>query len=200
MTQLSTLAVLSDQSAKATLPAAIAEHRTNTLSNLEQLAVPTRRTEHWKYSAKRLGELSALSVNSDAANASDEEVLRDALTLRIVNGQVDKASLDAINSANLGVAAKLFSELSDEEASLVASHAALSVFCCFLDAVDHFVSLTVAYANTTFVCARYHKSGEGETTSTLHDLRNPVDVDDLVDQIGVFFVATTAVHPAHLVL
>lgn len=124
MTQLSTLAVLNDQSAKATLPAAIAEHRTNTLSNLEQLAVPTRRTEHWKYSAKRLGDLSALSVNSDAANASDEQVLQDALTLKIVNGQVDKASLDAINSANLGVAAKLFSELSDEEARLVASHAA----------------------------------------------------------------------------
>lgn len=122
MTQLSTLAVVESHQANTSLPNDLQALQTKARAGLENIIVPTRRTEHWKYSAKRLGDLntlSALNAHSDSNTAPDITAhgIENAIEINIINGVVDAAQLAQITAQIDGLSATTLTTLSDEQCS-----------------------------------------------------------------------------------
>lgn len=121
MTQFGSLSIL-DSAQAAALPESIATLQRDARTNLASLNLPTRRSENWKYSFKRLGDLNSLvqSKQADADADDTSPIVSDAMVINIVNGQVDQSSIDAINAENPdGLSIKRFSELDDAQTKLV---------------------------------------------------------------------------------
>lgn len=123
MTQFGSLSIL-DSAQAATLAEPIAILQRDARTSLASLNLPTRRTENWKYSFKRLGDLNSLvqSKQADAdANADDiSPIVSDALVINIVNGHADQNSIDSINAGYPnGLSIKRFNELDDAQTKLV---------------------------------------------------------------------------------
>jgi len=123
MTQLSTLAVVESHTANPSLPSAVQALQTKAQSALGNIVVPTRRTEHWKYSAKRLGDLNALNAITAASRDTSPTLaahgISNAIEINIVNGAIDASQLEAISSNTAGLSATTFANLSDEQISEV---------------------------------------------------------------------------------
>src|SRR5690606_33383155 len=60
------------------------------------------------------------------------------------------------------------------------------------DRLRHFTRLAVAEANATLLVANNHQSGKAETATTLHNLGDTIDVDQLVDELAVALLAVPA--------
>ena len=123
MTQFGSLSILGSAQ-PAALPESIATLQRDARTSLAGLNLPTRRTENWKYSFKRLGDLNSLvqSKQADADAKADDTspIVSDALIINIVNGQVDQNSIDAINAANQsGLCIIRFSDLNEAQTQTV---------------------------------------------------------------------------------
>lgn len=104
------------QAAQAELPAAFSALKANALNALEGVNLPTRKTEDWKYSARKLGDFTSLSAASAASAQSQETDFGvDSVKLSIVNGQAILAS-DTIPE---GLSVKRFADLDAEEIALI---------------------------------------------------------------------------------
>ncbi len=96
-------------------------------AKLAAWTIPTRKTEAWKYSSKRLGlsssdQTNASTASNDAINKDYNEVYSlDCNTLIITNGKLEQA-LPAIE----GFKIKAFADLTDAESKAVASAAIAS--------------------------------------------------------------------------
>jgi hypothetical protein len=60
------------------------------------------------------------------------------------------------------------------------------------DRFRHFTRLAVAEADAALLVANDHESGEAEAATTLHDLGNAIDVNELVDELAVALFALAA--------
>lgn len=94
-------------------------------AKLAQWTIPTRKTEAWKYSAKRLGMSVSDESNSSSTNTIDEAYVEaytlDCDTLIIANGELTQA-LPSIE--NLSISS--FANLSDEQSKDIAAGAIAS--------------------------------------------------------------------------
>jgi len=96
------------------LAPALAEHAKMHREQLAGTPFPTRKTESWKYSAKRLVGLDSLPLLSTSEVQSTPEYELDCDTIEIVNGRLPE-SLPELS----GIQFKTFSELSGDEAHAV---------------------------------------------------------------------------------
>ena len=115
MTQLSSLAVVEAHKLNSALPSQIQTLQKNAQEKLSTLVVPTRKTEHWKYSAKRLGDLSLLSNNSETVSTT--AFVENAIYIDISAAGIDATALSKIEEAGLTLQA--FTQLSDEDCSAI---------------------------------------------------------------------------------
>ncbi|WP_156503851.1 hypothetical protein, partial [Oleiphilus sp. HI0066] len=115
MTQLSSLAVVEAHQLNSALPSQIQTLQKNAQEKLSTLVVPTRKTEHWKYSAKRLGDLSLLSNNSETVSTT--AFVENAIYIDISAAGIDAAALSEIEESGLTLQA--FTKLSDEDCSAI---------------------------------------------------------------------------------
>ncbi len=72
-----------------------------------------------------------------------------------------------------------------------ADQPALGGFRRLADGFRHFARLAVAEADATLLVANNNEGGEAEATSTLHNLCDAVDVDELVHELAVAIIAIT---------
>lgn len=106
----------------ANLPNQLKDFSANKFSKLAQWTIPTRKTEAWKYSSKRLG-IAKTESNETAANDSIQSNYQAAYTLDcdtliFTNGQLE-TSLPTIS----GLSFTPFSELNESQIAQVASGA-----------------------------------------------------------------------------
>ncbi len=95
------------------LPAALIDQGQTALEQLQQTPVPTRKTESWKYSARRLKGIETLAPVQAASTRPEPEYALDCYTIAVSNGLVGE--LPDIP----GLTLKRFDELSDDEAKRV---------------------------------------------------------------------------------
>lgn len=121
MTQFGSLSILDDVPSN-TLPEAIKSLQASARSTLAAVNLPTRRTENWKYSFRRLGDLNGLSRSTRADASSIINVVSDAIAINIINGNVDQSSIDA--AVKDGLSIKRFDEIDALQAELVRENTA----------------------------------------------------------------------------
>ena len=110
MTAFSTLYSNANQS--SSFPEALKTLQNREREALEQLSIPTRKTEHWKYSARRLSALENLSVSGEPAAQKPIELGYDldAYDVVIENGRICQKP-----ASDEGIQLKSFAELSAVE-------------------------------------------------------------------------------------
>jgi Fe-S cluster assembly protein SufD len=119
MTQFGSLSILGSAQ-PAALPESIATLQRDARTSLAGLNLPTRRTENWKYSFKRLGDLNSLVQSKQADADGHSPIVSDALVINIVNGRADQSSIVAINAANQsGLRIIRFSDLDEAQTQTV---------------------------------------------------------------------------------
>ena len=74
-----------------------------------------------------------------------------------------------------------------------AEHVALGGIGRLADGFRHFARLAMTEANATLLVANHNESGEAEATTTLHNLRDAVDVDETIHKFAVTSFAMTIV-------
>lgn len=114
MTSLSSfnsIQVKADAATASALPEGLLELQNRQRTMLEDISLPTRKSEHWKYSAKRLSGLQDLPA-SPWVNSTQNLIPYDCETLDITleNGQVT-----SIADTGDDVQCKRFAELNEEE-------------------------------------------------------------------------------------
>src|SRR6185503_13665951 len=60
------------------------------------------------------------------------------------------------------------------------------------DGFRHFARLAMTEADAAGAVTHHHQGGEAEAAATLHNLGDAIDVDQLVHQVAVFFLAVAA--------
>jgi len=73
-----------------------------------------------------------------------------------------------------------------------ADKTALGGFRCLADSFGNLTGLTVTETDATLLVANDYEGGEAEATTTLNNLRNAVDVDELVHELAVALLAVVA--------
>lgn len=116
MTQFGSLSILDDAPSNAH-PEAIASFQANTRAKLAAANLPTRRTENWKYSYRRLGDLSTLNQSANINAQSNIESVSNAVVINVINGSVDQASIDAASLNGLSI--QRFDAIDAAQAKLV---------------------------------------------------------------------------------
>jgi len=120
------LSVVESHQASASLPQGLQALQTKAAEQLANTALPTRKTEHWKYSAKRLGDLTALDLATQGTGKGTgtdiAKVVTDALSINIVNGTVSDSTLAQLNGTQ-GLSVKRFAELSDADIEKIVASA-----------------------------------------------------------------------------
>lgn len=116
MTQFGSLSILDDAPSNAH-PEAIASFQANTRAELAAANLPTRRTENWKYSYRRLGDLSTLNQSANINAQSNIESVSNAVVINVINGSVDQASIDAASLNGLSI--QRFDAIDAAQAKLV---------------------------------------------------------------------------------
>src|SRR5579862_7814043 len=76
----------------------------------------------------------------------------------------------------------------------------LGFLCRLADRLRNLARLAVAVADAAALVADDDESGEAEAASALHDLRDAIDVDELVDELVVALLAVAPVFPASAAL
>ena len=112
MTQLSSLAVVDAHQSNTALPSQLIDLQKAATTKLASLATPTRKTEHWKYSAKRLGDLNALRRNTAAADVASTHI-ENGIEINVSPAGFDTEAFAAINERGLHITR--FSELNADE-------------------------------------------------------------------------------------
>lgn len=110
MTRLN--ALLRGSEPAASLPSSLKDFQLSKRKSLDTVLIPTRKTENWKYSAKRLGDINALPADLKASSGLAEKT--DPNTVIIENGQVAHSDIGIA-----GVTLKTFDMLSEDEAKVV---------------------------------------------------------------------------------
>ncbi len=116
MTQFGSLSILEDAPSNAH-PEAIASLQANTRAKLAAVNLPTRRTENWKYSFRRLGDLNTLSRSAKVDAQTSIEAVNNAVVINISNGIVDQAAIEA--TALDGLSIQRFDTIDAAQAKLV---------------------------------------------------------------------------------
>lgn len=126
MSVLSAIAIAKDPASKAAaeasvilpqLPPALRAFRQGKRDDLDQLPIPTRKTESWKYSSRHL-KLAEHYPLPDCAAAPDftaDDYRLDCYTLMLCNGKLTHAASEPIS----GLTVKTFDQLNDDEVGLV---------------------------------------------------------------------------------
>lgn len=114
MTALS--ALIDTANSTETLPAGLTSFRNEGAQSLDGVLIPTRKTEDWKYSSRRLADIDGLSTLYTATEESAPACALEAIELRIQNGQW-KPQVSSVEGLNF----KSFADLSEAEVSEVTS-------------------------------------------------------------------------------
>lgn len=110
MTSLNTLLQRSEP--ETSLPQTLKSFQLAKRSALANVLTPTRKTENWKYSAKRLGDMTTQATATNTSADLGEQIGPN--TIVIENGLVKESSIDIA-----GITLKKFSALNEQEAELV---------------------------------------------------------------------------------
>jgi hypothetical protein len=79
-----------------------------------------------------------------------------------------------------------------------ADHGLLGLFRGLADGFGHFARLAVAEAHAALLVAHHHQGGEGEPAAAFDGRGHAVDVDQLLDDVGLFVVRAAAVRSRRL--
>jgi Fe-S cluster assembly protein SufD len=119
MTQFGSLSIL-DEALSNAHPEVIASIQASTRATLASANLPTRQTENWKYSYRRLGDLSRLNRSEKSDGQSHVEAVSNAVVINVFNGIVDQSSIDAVSLDGLSVLR--FDAIDAVQAKLVQEH------------------------------------------------------------------------------
>jgi hypothetical protein len=74
-----------------------------------------------------------------------------------------------------------------------AQHRAFRRFGGLANGFGHFACLAMSKPNPAALIADNDKGGEAKAPSTFHDLRNTIDMHELIDEIAIFVVAVAGI-------
>jgi len=72
-----------------------------------------------------------------------------------------------------------------------ARHVAARTIDCLADSFRNFIRFSCRESNFALTVTNSDECVEGETTSTLHDFRDAVDCDHVLDELAAAFAAST---------